>query len=237
MKVVELMGYPWAKNMEHITYGMYLFESGKMSTRRGEVIKVEDLINEAVAKTLDIIQERNPTLHDKQTVAEQVGIGALVFNKLYNTRSKDTYFDWERMLSFDGETGPYVQYTHARACSVLKKSLSAESRMDFGQLGLALISGPTFDAALLTEDEPFEIMRLLHDFPQRVKAAAAKYEPYLIARHLVAIAQAYNGFYTKYQILADDEPTRRARLALTAAVRQVLKTGLGLLGISAPVVM
>ncbi|MCL1883028.1 MAG: arginine--tRNA ligase [Defluviitaleaceae bacterium] len=237
MKVVELMGYPWAGGLEHIPYGMYLFESGKMSTRRGDVIKIEDLLNETVAKTLAIIDEKNPDLPNKEFVAEQVGIGALKFNKLYNSRIKDTVFDWDRMLSFDGETGPYVQYTHARACSVLKKSLSTDSSMDFGALGLALISGPTFDASLLADDEPFEVMRIIHDFPAKIKDAATKYEPFIIARQLIALAQAYNAFYHKHQILAEDEPVRRARLALTAAVRQVLKTGLGLLGISAPVVM
>ncbi|MCL2576737.1 MAG: arginine--tRNA ligase [Defluviitaleaceae bacterium] len=237
MKVVELMGYPWASGLEHIPYGMYLFESGKMSTRRGEVIKMEDLLEEAVAKTLAIINEKNPNLANKETVAAQVGVGALKFNKLYNSRIKDTMFDWDRMLNFEGETGPYVQYTHARACSVLKKSLPDDSRMDFGALGLALISGPTFDAYLLTDDEAFDVLRLIHDFPEKIKDAAEKYEPFIIARQLVALAQAYNAFYHEHKVLTDDEPTRRARLALTAAVRQVLKTGLELLGISAPVVM
>lgn len=237
MKVVELMGYPWAGGLEHVAYGMYLFEGGKMSTRRGEVIKIEDLLDEATAKTLEIINEKNPNLANKEHVAEQVGIGALKFNKLYNSRIKDTVFDWDRMLNFEGETSPYVQYTHARACSVLRKALSEDSLMDFGALGLAMISGPTFDASLLTEDEPFEVMRIIHDFPAKVRSAAEKYEPYIIARQLVALAQAYNAFYNKHQILVDDEPTRRARLTLTAAVRQVLKIGLELLGIAAPVVM
>jgi len=237
IKVIELMGYPWATNIEHVTYGMLLFENGKLSTRRGEVIKVEDLLNEATSKTLAIINEKNPELRNKEHVAEQVGIGALKFSRLYNGRIKDTTFDWDRMLNFEGETGPYVQYTHARACSVLRKALSDESRMDFGQMGLALISGPTFDASLLTEDEPFEVMRILHDFPAKVQDAAEKNEPYIIARHIIALAQAYNSFYTKHVILVDDEPLRRARLVLTASVRQVIKTGLELLGISAPVVM
>ncbi|MCL2047174.1 MAG: arginine--tRNA ligase [Defluviitaleaceae bacterium] len=237
MKVVELMGYPWASGLLHIPYGMYLFESGKMSTRRGDVIKIEDLLDEAVTKTLEIINEKNPDLPNKERVAEQVGIGALKFNKLYNSRMKDTMFDWDRILSFDGETGPYVQYTHARACSVLKKSLSADSRLDFGELGLALISGSTFDAGLLSDDESFDVLRIMHDFPAKIKDAAEKYEPFIIARQLVALAQAYNIFYHKHQIIVDDEPVRRARLTLTAAVKLVLKTGLGLLGISAPVVM
>ncbi|MCL1845740.1 MAG: arginine--tRNA ligase [Defluviitaleaceae bacterium] len=237
MKVVELMGYPWSGGLEHVPYGMYLFESGKMSTRRGDVIKVEDLLDEAVAKTLAIINEKNPELLNKERVAEQVGVGALKFGKLYNSRIKDTVFDWDRMLNFEGETGPYVQYTHARACSVLRKSLSADSNMDFGALGVALITGTTFDSSILDDDEAFDVLRILHDFPAKVVDCAEKYEPFIIARHMVALAQAYNTFYTKHQILVDDEPTRRARLALTAAVRTVLKTGLGLLGIAAPAVM
>jgi arginyl-tRNA synthetase len=201
---------------------MYLFESGKMSTRRGDVIKMEDLLDEATAKTLAIINEKNPSLENKETVAEQVGVGALKFNKLYNSRAKDTMFDWDRMLNFEGETGPYVQYTHARACSVLRKAGDPPT---------------TPDPASLTEDEPFEVARLLHSFPDKIRDAAVKYEPFIIARHMVALAQAYNAFYHKHQILCDNSQTRNARLALTNATRQVLKTGLALLGIDAPVVM
>ncbi|MCL2386447.1 MAG: arginine--tRNA ligase [Defluviitaleaceae bacterium] len=236
-KVVELMGYPWAEGLEHVPYGMYLFEGGKLSTRRGDVIKIEDLLEETVAKTLAIINEKNPNLSNKEHVAEQVGIGALKFNKLYNSRIKDTVFNWDRMLNFEGETGPYVQYTHARACSVIRKALREDSNLDFGTMGLAMISGATFDPSLLADDEPFEVLRMIHDFPTKVRDSAEKYEPFIIARQLVAVAQAYNAFYHKHQILVDHEPTRRARLVLTSAVRQVLKTGLSLLGISAPVVM
>ena len=229
MKVVELMGYPWAKGLVHIPYGMYRFESGKMSTRKGDVIKMEYLVNEAVAKTRSIIEEKNPDLKDKDTVAEQVGIGALFFNKLYNSRMKDTVFNWEQMLSFEGETGPYVQYTQARACSVLEKGGIA----DKGE-GLD-ISG--FDPALLTEDETFNVLRLIYDFPSRIEEAAEKYEPFIVARHIIALAQAYNAFYHKHIILVDDPALRSARLALTAAVRQALQIGLALLGISAPSAM
>jgi len=228
MKVIELMGYPWAKGLVHIPYGMYLFESGKMSTRRGEVIKMEDLLDEAVAKTLAIINEKNPALENKNEIAEQVGVGALKFNKLFNSRIKDTMFDWDRMLNFEGETGPYVQYTHARACSVIRKW-----RVESGELRVV----GDIDTALLSEDEPFEVLRLLHAFPEKICEAAEKYEPFLIARQLIAIAQAYNYFYTKHQILCDDEAAKCARLALTDATRRVIKIGLNLLGIAAPEVM
>jgi len=238
MKVVELMGYEWAKGLVHVPYGMLLFEGGKLSTRKGDVIKMEDLFDEAEAKTLAIIEEKNPELFNKKVVAKQVGIGALVFNKLYTSRMKDSMFSWERALSFDGESGPYVQYTHARACSVLRKALSGESNRDFGEMALAMVSKPSFDGKLLAEDEAFEVLRLLKDFPRKVDECAEKYEPYIIARHLMELAQAFNAFYHKHTILVDDNtPLRLCRLVLTAAVRQVLKTGLGLLGIAAPAVM
>ena len=237
MKVVELMGYEWAKGLLHISYGMTLFEGGKLSTRKGDVIKAEELINESVEKTKKIIEEKNPGLVRKDKVAEQVGIGALVFNKLYVSRAKDSVFDWERVINFDGETGPYVQYAHARACSVLKKSLSESSKLDFGQMALGIVSKPSFDGNLLSDDDAFQVVRILESFPDKIEEAAKKYEPYIIARHIVALAQAYNVFYHNNIILTDDMPTRNARLALTAGVRQVLKTGLGLLNIQAPVVM
>jgi len=223
IKVVELMGNPWAKGIVHVLYGMLLFEEGKLSTRRGQVIKMEDLINEAVSKTRNIIEERNPSLANKEEVAWQVGYGALVFNKLYNSRIKDTIFNWDHMLNFEGETGPYVQYTHARACSVLEKG------------GWSDI--PSFAPNLVAEDEAFDVLRLIYDFPGKVEEAAAKYEPFIIARQLVAIAQAFNVYYSKNMILVEDESLRQSRLALTCAVRQILKNGLQLLGIAAPVAM
>ncbi|MCL2217139.1 MAG: arginine--tRNA ligase [Defluviitaleaceae bacterium] len=238
MKVVELMGCSWAAGLVHVPYGMLRLEGGSFSSRRGNVIKMEDLLDEAVARTLAIIEEKNPGLTNKESVARQVGIGALVFNKLYNSRIKDTMFDWERTLSFDGETGPYVQYTHARACSVLRRALSGESTLDFGEMALAMVSKPSFNGKLLTEDESFEILRLLKDFPRRIEDASVKYEPSIIARYLIDLSQAFNTFYTKHTILVDDnKPLRLSRLVLTAAVRQVLKTGLSLLGIASPAVM
>ncbi|MCL2839221.1 MAG: arginine--tRNA ligase [Defluviitaleaceae bacterium] len=238
MKVVELMGHEWAKGLVHIPYGMFLFEGGKLSTRKGDVIKMEDLFNMAEEKTLAIIEEKNPELANKKLVAQQVGIGAIVFNKLYTSRMKDTMFSWERALSFEGESGPYVQYTHARTCSVLRKALSGGSTLDFSEMALAMVSKPSFNGNLLTEDETFDVLRLLKDFPRKVEECAEKYEPYIIARHLMDLSQGFNAFYHKHTILVDDnEPLRLARLVLTAAVRQVLKTGLGLLGIASPAVM
>jgi len=222
-KVLELMDYPWAKGLAHVPYGMLRFEEGKLSTRRGNVIKAEDLINEAIAKTKTIIEEKNPNLEDKDTVAQQVGIGALIFNKLYTNRIKDTVFNWDLMLNFDGETGPYVQYSHARACSVLKKA--------------AYDNNHTFDPTLLIEDEAFDVLRIMYDFPSKIEDAAEKYEPFMIARQLVALAQAFNAYYHHHIILVEDEKLRQSRLALVAAVQLQLEVGLNLLGMSVPTAM
>jgi len=219
-KVLELMEYPWAKGLVHIPYGLFRFEEGKLSTRRGKVIKMEDLLDDAVAKTKTIIEEKNPGLANKDTVAQQVGIGAVIFNKLYTTLIKDTVFSFEQMLNFDGETGPYVQYAHARACSVLEKG--------------GYKAGGNIDPALLTESEAFDVLRIIHDFPARIEEAATKYEPYIIARQLVALAQAFNSFYHHHVVLVENEALRQARLSLVAAVKMQLKIGLGLLGMDAP---
>ncbi|MCL2364809.1 MAG: arginine--tRNA ligase [Defluviitaleaceae bacterium] len=224
-KVMELMGFPWAQNLLHVTYGMYRFESGKMSTRRGDVIKMEELIDEAVEKTRLIIEEKNPNLPNKESVAEQVGLGALIFNRLYNSRIKDTVFNWQNMINFDGETGPYVQYCHARTCSVLDKA---------AEKGVLPAEFTDFDASHLTGNEAFNVARILYDYPQAIAEAADKNEPYLIARHLMALAQAFNAFYHHNIILTDAAHIQTARLALTAAVQSVLQNGMQLLAIHAP---
>ena len=220
-KVLELMGFSWAQNMTHIPYGLFRFEEGTMSTRKGQVIKMKNLLDDSVAKTLEIIEQKSPDLENKQTVAEQVGIGAVIFNEMYNSRVKDVMFSWERMLNFEGETGPYVQYTHARACSVLEKA--------------GALSAPpaSINSQLITDDESFEVLRMLYGFPDRVAEAADKYEPFIISRFLVSLAQAFNKFYNTHTILTGDD-NQEARLALVSAVRVVLENGLKLLGIAAP---
>jgi len=220
MKVIELMGYEWAKDLIHIPYGMVNFEEGKLSTRHGNVIKMDDLLNEAVSRALVIIEEKNPLLPDKEMVAEQVGIGAVIFNQLYNNRIKDVMFSWDRMISFEGETGPYVQYTAARANSVLEKStLNLSIEIDF---------------SLLCDDYSYDVVKLLDAFPDRILEVAEKYEPFIISRYLISLAQAFNKFYHNNAILSDDLPLSAARTVLTRCVRNILKCGLGLLGISAP---
>ena len=219
-KVIEKMGYDWYKNLVHVPFGLVSLESGKLSTRKGNVVLMEDLLSEAVKKTAAIIEEKNPDLPNKEEVAKEVGIGAVIFDDLYNGRIKDIVFSWEKMLSFEGETGPYVQYTNARACSVLRK---AEEEAD-----------GNIDFSLLTDDVTVEVIKLIASFNDKVKDAAERYEPSVVSRYLVDLAQAFNKFYHDNSILNAEENTRKARLAVVKAVSLVLTSGLALLGIKAP---
>ncbi|MGE4214591.1 MAG: arginine--tRNA ligase [Anaerotignaceae bacterium] len=220
-KVIDKMGYEWSKGLVHVPFGLVSLDTGKLSTRKGNVILMEELLNQAVNETKKIIEEKNPDLPNKEEVAKQVGIGAVIFNDLYNGRIKDVVFSWERMLSFEGETGPYVQYTNARACSVLKKA------------GIVQID-TNVDYTLLADESSAEVCKLLADFPNKVQDAASKYEPSIVSRHLVNIAQAFNKFYHDNPILSSEENIKNARLTIVYAVKTVLTTGLGLLGINAP---
>lgn len=220
-EVIKRMGYDWHDKLVHVSFGMVSMETGKLSTRAGNVVLLEDLLNEAISKTLDIINEKNPDLEDKEQVAEKVGIGAVIFNDLINNRIKDVVFSWDKVLNFDGETGPYVQYTHARASSVLRKA-----NVDIDSLDI--------DYSLLTDDSCIEVIKLIGQFPEKVKDAADKLEPSFIARHIVDLAQAFNKFYHDNPVLVEDEKIRNARLALVYSVKTVIKSGLYLLGIAAP---
>lgn len=219
-KVVELMGYEWAKDCIHIPFGMVSLEDGPLSTRRGRVVFLEDVLNKAVESTLEIINERNPDLENKKEVAKQVGIGAVIFQELFNQRIKDYVFSWERTLSFDGETGPYVQYTHARANSLLER----------GSFNI----GDQVDINLLLSEDEIDIIRMIYDFPGVVMNAMEKNEPFFITRQIVELAKGFNKFYHNAQIIVEDEELRKARLLLTYLVKNTIKVGLGLLGIEAP---
>ena len=220
-KVIEKMGYDWSKDLVHVPFGLVSLEDGKLSTRKGKVVLMEDLLNEAVKKTTGIIDEKNPDLPNKEEVAKQVGIGAVIFDDLYNGRIKDIVFSWDRMLNFDGETGPYVQYTHARACSVLKKA-GYDKKAE------------NIDYSVLTDDATADVCKTIALFNDKIKEAANRYEPSVIARYLVDVAQSFNKFYHDNIILADDENVKNARLAIVDAVRTVIKSGLAILGIDAP---
>jgi len=219
-KIVELMGYEWAKDeLVHIHFGYVNFEGGKMSTRKGHVLLMEDLLNLAISKTKEIIERKNPGLASKDEVAAKVGIGGVIFNDLYNNRIKDIEFSWDRMLNFEGETGPYVQYTHARCFSVLNKA-----NEDFSDADLTL-----FDT-----DEEFALVKVLSIYAEKVIEAANKYEPFIVSRYVMQVSQAYNKFYHDNPILRAQEDIRKARLFLTKCTKDVIASALGLLGIKAP---
>lgn len=217
-KVVEMMGYDWAKDLKHVAFGMVSGTEGAFSTRKGNMVKLRDVLDAAIEKTRAIMDKTSPDLEDKDTVARQVGVGALMWNNLYTSRIKDVVFDLDATLNFDGETGPYVQYTHARACSILRKA-KPEGEIDYAQL---------------TDDESRSLIAALAAFPDAVAEAMDKDEPYLVARSVMAICQGFNRFYYEHRVMADEPVVRNARLALTDAARSVIRTGLGLLGIAAP---
>ncbi len=217
-KVLELMGKEWAKDLVHVAYGMVSLEEGVMSTRKGNVVFLEDVIQKCIEKAYTIIDEKNPDLENKREVAQKVGVGAVIFGALYNNKIKDIVFSYDKVLTFDGETSVYVQYTCARANSVLQKGGVPE----------------TFEIPELCPQE-IELVKALATFPDTVKAAAEKYEPSFIARFAVDVSQKFNKFYFDCKILAaEDEKTKNFRLALTNATRQALTNAFALLGIGIP---
>ena len=219
-KVLELMGYDWVKDCVHVNFGMVSMEEGTLSTRHGNVVYLEDVLNASIEKTLEIIKEKSPDLEDKEAAARAVGVGAVVWGILYNSRIKDTSFSWKKMLNFDGETGPYAQYTHARCCSVLRKA----GGYDEADIDCTLLSGEAETA----------LVKAIAAFPDTVKAAAEKYEPYLIARAAIEICSRFNKFYYDCRIMDDDMHIRNTRLALTDAARICIKNALYLVGLEAP---
>ncbi|WP_026477019.1 arginine--tRNA ligase [Alkaliphilus transvaalensis] len=219
-KVIELMGFPWAKDILHIPFGRVTHEGRRIQTRKGNVVLLEEVLTGAVTRVKEIIEEKNPNLENKEQIAQDVGIGAVIFNDLSNNRIKDISFSWETAFSFEGETGPYVQYTHARASSVLRKA-EMEVTSDF-------------NPEVLTDDVTMTVLKDLQRFPEVIQDAERKNEPSIITRHIIDIAQGFNRFYHDHPILVEDVETKKARLAVVYAVKEVLSIGLYLLGIKAP---
>jgi len=225
-KVIELMGHDWAKDCVHIPFGLVSLADGTMSTRHGRVVFLEDVLNRAVEQTREIIKEKNVNTENIDETAKAVGIGAVIFQELSNNRIKDYVFNWDKVLNFEGETGPYVQYTHARACSVLKNA---------GEEAVAKAKSiEKVPAEYITGEAAYRLAKEIYAFPQAIVDAAEKYEPSVLTRHIVDIAQCFNKFYHEEHILVDNEDEKLAKLALVLAAKTVIKNGLALLGIKAP---
>ena len=222
-KIVELLGYDWAKDCIHVPFGLVSLEEGTMSTREGRVVFLKDVLDQAVEKTREIIIEKNVNTDNIDETAAIVGIGAVIFQELSNGRIKDYVFKWDRVLNFDGETGPYVQYTHARAASVLRKAGDDAAKIS-----------ADVDYSKIRGEAAYSLVKLLHAMPDVVIEAANRCEPSILTRHIIDIAQAFNKFYHDEQILVDDEAEKMAKLALVASARQAIENGLAMLGIKAP---
>ena len=221
-KVVELLGNEWAKDqLVHIPYGLVSLEGAKLSTRSGNIIYAEDILLEAISKIREIIEEKNPNIPDKDETAKKIGVGAVLFNDLYNQRIKDVSFKWEKLLNFDGETGPYVQYTYARCASILRKVENYTPSTDI-------------DCSLLTDVEAIDLLKEISRFPKVVLDASEKYEPSVVARFAVDVAQSFNKYYNACRINVEDDALRNARVTLVHLTKKTIKDALLLLGIECP---
>ena len=209
--------------MEHIAFGMVSLEDGAMKTRLGRVVWLSDVLDKAVEKAKSIICEKKTEGIDVDKVSEAVGVGAVVFSALWNNRIKDIVFSFDKVLNFDGETAPYVQYTHARCCSLLKKG----GTVNLDDLNLDSVAN----------DEGIAVIKSLISFADSVKKAATLREPCYVSRHIVDLAEKFNRFYIAHKIASAEEGLKNARLILTLAVKNTIKTGLSLLGIDAPEAM
>ena len=211
----------YINGLEHVSFGMVLLKTGKMSTREGNMIKLEDLLNEAMSRAESIIQEKNPELENKAEIAKKVGIGAVIFNDLANSRVKDEIFDWDTILNFQGETGPYIQYTYVRTKSVIEKVGGVPNIKDV-------------KSNLLLDDASCKILKLIYNFEDILQQVTDKNEPSILSRYLIDVAKAYSNFYNENKIIVDDKDVQNARVFLTYATGKVLKIGAGLLGIQMP---
>ena len=211
----------YTDGLEHIPFGMVQLKTGKMSTREGNIIKLEELLNEAITRASKIIEEKNSNLENKEEVAKKVGIGAVIFNDLYNSRIKDEIFDWDIMLNFNGETGPYLQYMYVRTNSVLEKANKLPNIQNV-------------KIELLNDNASIYLIKEMYNFENIVKQSAEKNEPYIISRYLINIAKAFSSFYNDNKIICDDADLQNARVYLTYCTNVILKTGASLLGIQMP---
>ena len=211
----------YLKGLKHIPFGMVLLPTGKMSTREGNIIKLEDLLNEAIERAKEIIEQKNPDLEDKEETAKKVGIGAVIFNDLSNNRVKDEIFDWDTILNFQGETGPYIQYMYVRIRSVLEKAGKIPNIEDVR-------------VEKLNDSYSQELLKLIYNFEDTLVAVTEKEEPSILSRYLIDLAKAYSSFYNENKIMVEDKELQNARVYLSYATAKVLKEGTALLGMEMP---
>ncbi len=226
IKIIELLGFDWARDCVHIPFGLVSLEEGTMSTRHGRVVFLEEVLTRAVNQTKEIILQKNVNTDNLDATARQVGIGAVIFQELSNNRIKDYVFSWDKVLNFEGETGPYVQYTHARAASVLRNGGDSANQI--------IASADQANMDFIAGDSAYELAKLIYRFPEIILDAAEKYEPSIVTRHIVNIAQSFNKFYHDEHILVKNEEEKKAKLLLVYAAKQTIKNGLALLGMEAP---
>ena len=224
-EVAKLLGLDskYTDGLIHVPFGMVLLPTGKMSTREGNIIRLDDLLNEAIERAKEIIQQKNPDLENKEEVAKKVGIGAVIFNDLANNRVKDEIFDWNTILNFQGETGPYIQYTYVRTKSVIEKASQG-----------VIPDVQSLDVDLLNEEYSIKIVKLIYSFEDVLKQVTDKNEPSILSRYLIDLAKAYSNFYNENKIIVDDKKLQDVRVYLTYATGKVLKLGATLLGIQMP---
>ena len=226
IKIIELLGLEWAKDCVHIPFGLVSLEEGTMSTRHGRVVFLEEVLNRAVNQTKEIILEKNVNTDNLDITAKQVGIGAVIFQELSNNRIKDYTFSWDKVLNFEGETGPYVQYTHARAASVLRNGGESANQI--------VADAQQANTDYIKSDSAYELAKLIYRFPDIVVEAGERYEPSIVTRHIVNIAQSFNKFYHDEHVLVANEEEKKAKLLLVFAAKQTIQNGLNLLGMEAP---
>ena len=220
-KAIEVMGYDWADGLVHVPYGLVSMAGEKLSTRNGNIIYAEDILKEAIERAYNAIIEKNPSLSSKEEIAGKVGVGAIIFHDLYNQRIKNVDFSWKEVLNFDGTTGPYAQYTYARAKSVLRK---------YGKA----VETQGIDYTVLADDVSYNVVKIIGGYEDAIMNSAEKYEPSVVARYVISLATAFNKFYHDCSILQAGEKEKIARLLLVDSVQKVLREACGLLGMECP---
>lgn len=221
-KVLELLGFDWSSRCIHVPFGLIRFKEGRMSTRAGKIILLEEVLQRSIDMAREIIEEKNPDLVDKEGAAKAVGLGAVRFGDLSNDRVKNIEFDWEKVLDFSGETAAYIQYAHARICSILRKA------------GAEFAEWDNSAASILVKEEETALIKTLAILPDKIIASADSLRPSILARYLIDVAREFNRFYHNCPVLGSEGELKHGRLLLISATRQVIANGLALLGIAAP---